>query len=121
MPLRAAKSGGQKYLNQLPSKRMADHKATKADHVQIIVLDALVRRKALMNQAGSNSRHFIRGDRCANTTPADGNTALDVSAAHRTGQRHDKIWIIIVHLRLSIAEIDYFMASFAQHPGQIYF
>ena len=72
-----------------------------------------------MNQAGPNTRHFVRDDRRPHTTATDGHAALHLSAGNCAGQRHDIIRIIIVHLRLSVAEIDHFMTGVAQHPDQI--
>ena len=42
MTLRAAESCGEKCLNQLPGECMTDDEDPEADHVQIVVLDALV-------------------------------------------------------------------------------
>ena len=75
---------------------MADHKASEADHIQIVVLDALTRRKGLMNQAGPNPRHFVRGDRCSDTASTDGYATIHFSTSDGTGQRYDKIGIVIV-------------------------
>ena len=43
MTLGAAESRGQKCLNQFPGECVADYQPSKADHIQIVVLDALVR------------------------------------------------------------------------------
>ena len=43
MTLGAAESGGQKCLNQFPGECVANYQPSKADHIQIVVLDALVR------------------------------------------------------------------------------
>ena len=43
MTIEAAKSRGEKCSNQFPSHCVADYEAPEADHVQIVVLDALVR------------------------------------------------------------------------------
>ena len=43
MTLGATESRGQKCLNQFPGERVADYESSKADHIQIIVLDALAR------------------------------------------------------------------------------
>ena len=120
MTLRAAESRGEKCLNQFPSECVTDYQAPEADHVQIVVLDALVSRKGLMNQAGPNPCHFVRDDRCPNTASTDGHAALHVSAGNCAGQRYDKIRIIVVQLRLPVAELDHFMTGLAQHPDQIF-
>jgi hypothetical protein len=61
MTLGPAESRGQKRPNQLPSECMPDHKTPQADHVQIVVFDALMSRKRLMDQTRPNSRDFVRG------------------------------------------------------------
>ena len=71
-----------KCLDQFPSERMANHKAPQADHVQIVILDALVCRKGFMNQAGPNARHLVRDDRCPHTTSTDGHAAIHLSAGN---------------------------------------
>jgi hypothetical protein len=43
MTLRAAETRGQKRLNQFPGECVADYEPSEADHIQIVVLDALVR------------------------------------------------------------------------------
>jgi hypothetical protein len=49
MPLSVAESCGEKWFDQFPGERMADHEATEEDHVQIVVLDALVCREVLVD------------------------------------------------------------------------
>ncbi len=120
MTLRAAESRGEKCLNQFPGQRVTDNLPSEADHVQIVVLDALVRREIFMNQAGPNPRHFVRADRCPNTASTDGHAALHLSAGHRAGQRHDKIRIIIVQIQLQVAEIDHLMAGRAQLSSEMF-
>ena len=43
MTLGAAESHGQKCLNQFPGECVTDYETPEADHVQSVVLDALVR------------------------------------------------------------------------------
>src|ERR1039457_3990639 len=88
MTLRAAESRGEKCLNQFPSECVTDYQAPEADHVQIVVLDALVSRKGLMNQAGPNPCHFVRDDRCPNTTSTDGHR----SEERRVGKECRSRW-----------------------------
>src|SRR5208282_2340987 len=50
MTLGTAKPRGQKCLNQFPGECVTHYETPEADHVQSVVLDALVSRKGLMNQ-----------------------------------------------------------------------
>ena len=120
MTLCAAESRGEKCLNQFPSERVADDEAPEADHVQVVVLDALVRRKGFMNQARPNARHFVRGDRCPHSAATNGHAAIHLSARDCARQRHDKIRIIIVRVRSAVAEIDHLMAGRAQLSDELF-
>ena len=53
MTLRTAESCGEKSLDQFPGQRVTDNLPSEANHVQIVVLDALVRRESIRE---SNSR-----------------------------------------------------------------
>jgi hypothetical protein len=53
---------GKKCVDQFPGERVTGYEAAEADHVQIVVLDASVRRRGFENQARPNPRHFVRGD-----------------------------------------------------------
>ena len=119
MTLGATESRGEECCDQFPGERVADHKAAQADYVQVVVLDALVRREGFMDQAGPHARYLVGDDTRTNTTAADGHAAIHLPAGDRTSQRHNKIRIIIVHLRRSVAEIDHCMTGLAQHPDQI--
>ena len=119
MTLGTAESRGEKCLHQFPSERMANHEAAQANHVQVVVLDALVCRKCFMDQARPNARHFVRDDRGPDTAPANGHAAVHVTTSYGAGQRSDKIRIIILRLRLSVAKIDHCITGFAQPPDQI--
>ena len=79
-----------------------------------------LRRKGLVNQAGPDPRHLVGGDRRPNAASTDGHAAIDLSAGDRAGQGHDEIRVVIVRLRLPVAEIDDFMAGGAEHRGEIF-
>ena len=113
MTFRAAKPRSEKCLHQFPSECVTNYKAAEANHVHVVVLDALVRGKSFMNQAGPNPRHFIRADRRTDSAAADSYAALHLPASNSPGQRHNKIRIIIAQLRLSVAEIDHCMTGLA--------
>jgi len=84
-------SRGKKPLDQFPGECVTNYPAPEADHVEIVVLDALVGGKDLMNQARPNPRHLVRGHRRLRRRSTDGHTAVQVAAGNCAGQRHDKI------------------------------
>ena len=117
MALCTAAFGGEKGLHQLPGKGMSHDEATKAHHVQIVVLDALMRRKGLMDQTGANSHDFVCRDRRPNTTSTDAYPSIHVSRGNGAGERHNEIRIIVVDFGLPVAEIDYFVTGLTQPSG----
>lgn len=51
MTLGATESRGEKCFDQFPGERLADHKTSQADHVQVVVLNPLPRGESFMDQA----------------------------------------------------------------------
>lgn len=119
MPLRAAETRGDKGLHQFPSESVTDHESAEADQVEIVILDALVRGKSFVNQTRADAGNFVGDYASTNPAATDGHAPIHGSAGNRTGQRHDKIRIIIFRLRLAVAEINDFITGFAQFSDQI--
>src|SRR5664279_3759294 len=119
MTLRAAEARGEKCLNQFPGECVTDHEAPKADHVQIVVLDTLVRGKSFMDQARAHARHLVGGDGGTDTASTDGHAAIHLPASDGPSQRHNKIRIIVIRVQSAVAEVDYLMASRAQPSDEL--
>ena len=120
MTLRAAETRGQKRLNQFPGECVTDNEAPEADHVQIVVLDTLMRGKGFVDQARPHARHLVGGNGCTDPAPADGHASTYLLASDGASQRHNEIRIVIVPRWLEIAKIDHLMTGFAQHPEQVF-
>ena len=73
-----------------------------------------------MDQACPDARHFVGNYTRTHAAATNGQTAMHFPAIDRTGQGHNKIWIIIVQVRLSVAEVDHIMNGLAQHPNRIF-
>jgi hypothetical protein len=121
MALGTAETGEEKCFNQLPGKSMPNDKTTEADQIDVIVLDSLVGRKRVMNQTGSDARHLVGNNRSTDSAAADGNTSLHISSGDCSGQRHDKIRIIVIGHRLPVTEINDFRTGLTQHADQVFF
>ena len=98
---------------------MTDHETAEAHHIEIVILDALVRGKVFMDQACPHVGHFVRGHGGAHATPTNSYTALHLSARNCAGQGDNKVRVIVVRLKFEVAEIDDFMTGRAQSPDQI--
>ena len=56
----AAVFGGQISLDEIPSDFRANGSSAHAKDVHVIVLDALLRRKMIVNETGADAVHFVR-------------------------------------------------------------
>ena len=120
MPIGAVESCLEKDSDQFPGEHVAKHTAAQADQVHVVVLDSLVRRKGFMNQAGPHARHLISDDTGTDATAADGHSAIHIPTSDCTGQRHNKIRIIVIRIRSAVAEIDYLMTGRAQPSDELF-
>jgi len=121
MTLRAGESRSKKCLHQLPDEGVTDHEAAKTDQVQIVILNAWLRRKVFMKQTGAYPRLFICVARCPDSASTHAYAAIRRPSGNRAGQWHDKIMTIIVLFRPAIAKGNHFMTDFAQFPSWIFF
>ncbi len=69
MAFRAAKTCRKKYLNQFPRIGGAEDLTAKTNQVEVVVLDALVRGKGFMDQAGADPWDLVRGDADSDSAP----------------------------------------------------
>ena len=109
MALSATESGGEKAADQFPGERLADHEAAQAEHVQIVVLNPLVRGEGVVDQACPDARNLVGGNAGTDATPADGQAAINFSPGHSAGQGHDKIRIVIVRHQPFVTVVDDFV------------
>jgi hypothetical protein len=79
----------------------------------------LVRWENLVDQAGPHARHLVGGNARTHAATADGHAAVHLAASNCTGQGHNKIRIVIIRLRLAVAEVGYSIVSLTQHRAQV--
>jgi hypothetical protein len=118
--LRAGESRAEKCLQQFPGKGVSHHEASKANDVHIVILNALMGGKILVNQARADPGYFVRADRGAHSATANCYAPGHPPGGDHAGERHYKIGIVIIFFRKAITEIDYFMPRSTQFPGQIF-
>ncbi len=119
MALFAAKACRKESLNQFPCIGDADNLAAETDDIQVIVLNALVRGKRFMNQAGANSNDLIGRHVGADPAAANGDAAVHIPGSDRPGQRNHEIRIVIVRLQAVGAKVDHMMTGFAQEHDKL--
>src|SRR5262245_17086670 len=95
MPLGLAEFRREKRLDQVPGDRWPDRPAAHADHIHVVVLDALSRGEMIANQAGTNSRNLVGADRGADAASAYRYPALHFAFRYRSPERDDEIGIVV--------------------------
>jgi len=98
MALFAAETCSEKSLYQFPSVGEPDDLAAETNHVQIIVLDALVRRKVFVDQTGADTRDFVGCHTCSDSASTNSYTTIHFPGSDGPRQRNDKIRIVIIRL-----------------------
>jgi len=68
--------------DQLLRQRGADHAAAKADHVHVVVLDALVSRIRIVDQCGIDAWNLVGSNARPDSAPAYDDAALGGAAQH---------------------------------------
>jgi len=85
----------QKRFDEIPGHQRANGAPTHAKNIHVVVFNALLGRKMVVDQCCPNTVDLIRAHRCAHSTPADGNSAIDSTSHNGTGERKDVVRIII--------------------------
>ena len=68
-------------------QRRPDHARAQAEHVDVVVLDALVRRVGVVRARGADARHLAGRHRHPGARAAHHDGALGAARAHRLGRR----------------------------------
>ena len=73
-----------------------------------------------MDQARPHPRQLVGDDARPNATATDGHATSHLPTRDCTGQRHDKIWIIVIRVQSAVAEVDYLMAGRTQPSDELF-
>src|SRR5918992_4698687 len=98
--------GAEESADQLSRQVRPHHSRADAEHVHVVVLDALVRRVRVVTGRGPDARELRRGDRGARTRPADEDCTLGQPAANRVADLLGLVRIVDHRLRPVGAEVD---------------
>ena len=114
VPLGLAVSGGQERLDEVPGNRRAFGAPAQAEHVEVVVLDPLPGREMVLDKRGPHPRDLVRAHAGADAAAADGDAALHLPRHDGTGERRDKVRVIVVGVERARAEIDNLVPRLAQ-------
>src|SRR5262245_14192408 len=92
--------------HELAGQLRADHLGAEAEHVHVVVLDALVGRVRVVADRGANAVDLARGDRCSDARPADEDSAVRVAASDRLADLAGLVRIVDSRLWLIGPEVD---------------
>src|SRR5579859_380691 len=101
MPLLTCKTGVNECDAQILGQFRANHARAEYQNVHVVVLHALVRRIAIMAEAGANAGNLVGRDRCTHAAAADQDPALGLPLKHA---QSDRLSIIrIIHRRSAVS------------------
>ena len=92
--------------HELAGERRADDLGAEAEHVHVVVLDALVRGVAVVADRGADAADLRGGDRGAGARAADEDAALGASAHDRPADRLRDVRVVDPGLLRVGAEVD---------------
>ena len=114
VPLLAGELGGQEGADHLARQRRADHARAQAQHVHVVVLDALVPRVGVVRAGGADARELAARHGHARARAADHHGPLGAALADRVGARARRVGVVdgVGGVR---AEVDRLVAGLADH------
>lgn len=105
---------GEKGLNQVPGDGGAGGAAADADEVHVVVLDALLGGKMIVDEAGADAMDFVGANAGADAAAADGDAALNLAGGDGAGEGGDEIGIVVILDEREGAEIGDLVAGLAE-------
>jgi hypothetical protein len=95
----------QKDLDQFQGERRPNHLSSQAGDIHVVIFNALMGGKFIVNEPGSDTGNFICRDRRANAAAAERHSALNILGSDGSGQGDDQVRIVISGVQLVCAEV----------------
>ena len=112
--------GLEEGLDQQARQGRTNHPRSQAHHVDVVMLDRLKRRVAVVTHRRAHARELAGGDGHARAAAADDDAAVGLAVPD--GGRHCLGNIRVVHGRAGVgAQVDDFVPLLGHHAGQIAF
>src|SRR6266481_6850180 len=121
MSLCLTKLGCEKRLDQIPRQFRAFDAPAQTDDIEVVVLNALLRRKMILNQTSADAFNFVRTNRCADTAAANRHTTIHRVSGHSLPKWNDEVGIIIIGRQLVSTEVHDLVAGGFQSNDQLLF
>jgi hypothetical protein len=101
----AAETSRQKDLDQLPGQRGPDHFSAKTTGIHIVIFDALVGTKDMIDESSTHAGNLVCGNGRSHTAAAERHSTFNVPRRDRPGQRDDDIGVVIAGIQLLCTKI----------------
>ncbi len=114
----AAEVSRQEGLDELPRERDPEHFSTETTDVHVVIFDALVGTKDMVDESGTHAGNLVRGNGRSDTAAADRHTTFDLTRRDRPRQGNDEVGVVIVGAQLMRAKVHDLEASVLQRLHQ---
>jgi hypothetical protein len=101
----AAETSRQKDPDQLPGQRGPDHFSTETTNIHIVIFDALMGTKDMIDESGTHAGNLVCGNGRSHTTAAERHSTFNIPRRDRPGQGDDDIGIVIAGIQLVCTKI----------------
>ena len=107
--------------HQIAGEFQSDNARAQHKHIDVIMLDALVRGVTIVTQTGANSVELIRGNRRSHAASADQNAPIGLLGEHAFGDRSREVGIIVWRRAAECSHIKCFMSEPADELQKLRF
>src|ERR1700730_373055 len=83
--------GSEKRLDQIPRQFLAFDASAQTDDVEVVVLDALLRRKMVLNQTSADALDLVCANRRADAATANRHTTIHRVGGHCLPKWNDEV------------------------------
>ena len=101
----AVELSGQKGLDQFPCECCPNHFSSQTEDIHIVIFDALMSGENIMDEPGTHSRNFIRGDGRTHTAATQRYPTSNLLGSDGSGHGDDEIRVVISGVELMCAEV----------------
>ena len=106
MPLFSSESGLKKCAHQFERECRADDARSKAEHIRIIVLNALMRGIRVVAEPCADAANLVRRNRSSDAAAAYKDAALAIASGHSRADCFGEVGIVVGGVSVVSAEID---------------
>ena len=112
--LRAAEASLKKCFDQFPGQRWPDDLPAERKYIHVVVFNALVSRKYIMDETSAHTGNLVCGYGCSHSAAAERQSAIHLASGHSPGHRDDVIRIVVSWAQVKRAEVHNLVARASQ-------